>query len=331
MIANLAVSPLEREPVLRVLVTGIAGFIGSNTGALLVSEGHEVVGLDDLSTGRRANVPAGVTFVEGSCGDRDLVISLGRFDACIHFAGRIEAGISMDIPETFFAVNVADTMYLLEALIATGTPRFVFSSSAAVYGAVEDMPITEATPTNPESPYGESKLAVETFLHWLSERGRLRVASLRYFNAAGATNDHPEDHLPETHLIPLALDAASGRSGALQLFGTDYPTRDGTCIRDYVHVVDLARAHILAISALETHASIVCNLGTGTGSTIREVLDSVARVTGHEVPVDAVAARPGDPAAAVASNDRARSLLGWTLKAPDLDTIVRDAWIARAQ
>ena len=314
---------------MRVLVTGVAGFIGSTTAELLVEQGHEVVGLDDLSTGRRENVPDGISFVHASCGDETVVRSLGRFDACIHFAGRIEAGLSMEIPETFFAVNVADTVRLLAVLVDLGTPRFVFSSSAAVYGNASVSPITEDTPTNPQSPYGESKLAVERLLHWLSRQQRLRVASLRYFNAAGGTARHPEHHQPETHLIPLALAAATGRGAPLQVFGTDYPTRDGTCVRDYIHVRDLAAAHTLAMEALADQEDIVCNLGTGVGSTIREVLESIERVTGTAVPIHEVGPRPGDPPSAVASNERARTLLGWEPAFTDLDQVIRDAWLSR--
>ena len=313
---------------MRVLVTGVAGFIGSTTAELLVEQGHEVVGLDDFSTGRRENVPQGIRFVEASCGDEATVRTLGPFDACIHFAGRIEAGLSMEAPETFFAVNVADTLRLLSVLIELGTPRFVFSSSAAVYGNASVSPITEDTPTDPQSPYGESKLAIERMLHWLSRQNRLRVASLRYFNAAGGSLRHPEHHVPETHLIPLALAAATGRGEPLKVFGTDYPTRDGTCIRDYIHVRDLAAAHSLAMEALGEHHELVCNLGTGVGSTVREVLAAIERVTSRVVPIHEVDPRPGDPPSAVASNERARSLLGWEPKFTDLDQVIQDAWLA---
>jgi UDP-glucose 4-epimerase len=314
---------------MRVLVTGVAGFIGSNTAQRLLDEGHEVVGLDNLARGRRANVPAGVTFVEASCGDVSIIRRLGHFDACIHFAAFIEVAESMAQPEAFFENNVAASLRLFDALIATGTTKLVFSSSAAVYGNVSESPIEESAPTQPSSPYGESKLMVERALTWLAHQGRLRSASLRYFNAAGAGPDHGEHHVPETHLIPLALDAALGRRGPLQLFGTDYPTRDGTCVRDYVHVLDLAQAHILAIDALDSHTSLTVNLGTGTGSSIREVLDSVERVTNLAVPFDVADRRPGDPAQAVASNALARDVLGWAPRYDALDAIVFDAYQAR--
>jgi len=314
---------------MRVLVTGVAGFIGSNTAQRLLDEGHEVVGIDTLVRGRRDNIPAGVNFVEASCGDAAVVRRLGHFDACIHFAAFIEVAESMAEPESFFENNVSASLRLFNALIATGTPKVVFSSSAAVYGETVASPIEENAPTVPSSPYGESKLMVERALQWLAQRGRLRSASLRYFNAAGAGPEHGEHHVPETHLIPLALDAAMGRRGPLKVFGNDYPTRDGTCVRDYVHVLDLAEAHILAMAALDDHRSLTVNLGTGTGSSIREVLESVERVTGLPVPFDITDRRPGDPAQAVASNAFAQSVLGWEPRHAALDAIVADAYEAR--
>jgi UDP-glucose 4-epimerase len=314
---------------MRVLVTGAAGFIGSTTAERLMDLGHDVVALDSLVRGRRDNVPSRATFVEGECGDADLVRSLGRFDACVHFAARIEPAESMDRPETFFANNVGQSFTMLEALVATGTTKVVFSSSCAVYGNQVEMPIDEARTTNPHSPYGESKLMVEQGLRWMAAQGRLRAASLRYFNAAGATGAHPEGHDPEIHLIPLALDAALGRREVLAVFGTDYPTRDGTCVRDYIHVSDLADAHVAAIDALDQHDHLTLNLGTGIGSSILEVLESVRRVTGLEVPVRMAARRPGDPAQAVASYALARSTLGWSPETSGLDEIVADAYDAR--
>ncbi|MHB1905293.1 MAG: UDP-glucose 4-epimerase GalE [Acidimicrobiales bacterium] len=314
---------------MRVLVTGAAGFIGATTAEMLLDQGHEVVALDDLSTGRRENVPSRANFVQGRCGDAALVLSLGEFDACLHFAGRIEPASSMASPELFFDLNVAQSLTLMRALVQGGCPKVVFSSSAAVYGTQDAMPISEDRPTHPESPYGESKIQVETALHWLVARGRLRAASLRYFNAAGATPAHPERHDPEIHLIPLALDAAAGLRDGLDLYGDDYPTRDGTCVRDYVHVLDLARAHVLAISALDEHPEVVVNLGTGIGHSNREVLDAVRQVTGVDIAVRAAPRRSGDPAEAVASNARARALLGWTIEHDSLEGIVADAWAAR--
>jgi UDP-glucose 4-epimerase len=312
----------------RVLVTGGAGFIGSTTAELLLSEGHDVVVLDNLISGRVENVPVAATFVEGDCGDGALVRSLGSFDACIHFAGRIEPGESMKYPETFFANNVASSFGLLEALIHSGVERFVFSSSCAVYGDQVEMPIGEDRATQPHSPYGQSKLMVEEGLHWLASQGRIRAATLRYFNAAGGTVAHPERHRPEIHLIPIALEVVTGQRGHLDIFGNDYPTPDGTCIRDYIHVSDLARAHILAIGALDDQSELVLNLGTGVGSSNREVVDMVQNVTGQSFEVRYVERRPGDPAAAIASNERARDVLGWKLEHSSLENIVEDAWSA---
>ena len=309
---------------MRVLVTGAAGFIGSTTAELLLDEGHEVVALDSLVRGRRENVPGRATFVEGDCGDVELVKSLGGFDACVHFAARIEPADSMAFPETFFSNNVASTFRLLEALIQSGVVRFVFSSSCAVYGDQVEMPIDEDRATRPHSPYGQSKRMVEEGLGWLVRQGRLKAASLRYFNAAGGTLAHPERHTPEIHLIPIAFDAANGKRSHLDIFGADYPTPDGTCIRDYIHVSDLADAHVAAITALETQPELVLNLGTGVGSSI----DMVMKVTGAEFDVRFVGRRDGDPAAAVASNARARAALHWEPSKSDLENIVTDAWAA---
>ena len=314
---------------MRVLVTGAAGFIGSTTAELLLDAGHDVIALDDLSHGRRENVPTRATFVEGRCGDESLVSDLGTIDACVHFAGRIEPALSMVEPEEFLVTNVGETLALFRALVGAGCPKVVFSSSAAVYGAQDVMPIVEDRPTRPESPYGQSKLVVEECLHWLSVSGRMRAASLRYFNAAGATPAHPERHDPEIHLIPLALDAAAGLRPGLDLYGDDYPTRDGTCVRDYVHVVDLAAAHVLAIEALDDDPEIVANLGNGVGYSNLEVIDAVERVTGRRLNVRHAPRRPGDPASAVASNARAREVLGWRPEHPSLEGIVEDAWSAR--
>ncbi len=313
---------------MRVLVTGAAGFIGSTTAELLVAQGHDVVALDNLSASRRANVPTGATFVEGSIGDGDLVRSLGYFDACVHFAALIAPADSMREPERFFTNNVAQTFELLRALIDNAVPRFVFSSSCAVYGDKVTIPIDESHPTNPHSPYGQSKLMVEQALSWLSERERIATASLRYFNAAGATTAHPERHDPEIHLIPLTLAAAAGHRDGLDLFGTDYPTRDGTCVRDYIHVSDLAIAHALAIDALSSNRTLTLNLGTGTGYSNLEIIDAVRRVTGLDFEVRVAPRREGDPAAAVASNELARRSLGWELTHSALDEMVANAWAA---
>jgi UDP-glucose 4-epimerase len=294
----------------------------------MLARGHEVVALDNLVSGRAENVPSAATFVQGDCGDIDLVRSLGEFGACVHFAARIEPGESMKSPEHFFANNVASTLRLLETLVERDVERFVFSSSCAVYGDQVEVPIDESRPVAPHSPYGQSKLMVEEALSWLARLGRMRTASLRYFNAAGATLEHPERHNPEIHLIPIAFDVATGRRDELQIFGSDYPTPDGTCVRDYVHVSDLAEAHLLAIEALEHHQEITVNLGVGVGYSNRQIVDMVKHVTGLDFPVRYVARRPGDPAAAIASNSRARDILGWHPERSNLEEIVADAWSA---
>ncbi|MGA7834965.1 MAG: UDP-glucose 4-epimerase GalE [Acidimicrobiales bacterium] len=313
---------------MRVLVTGAAGFIGSTTAELLIQKGHEVVALDNLVTGRVENVPATATFVEGDCGDEELVRSLGGVDACIHFAARIEPGESMAFPEVFFDNNVASTFRLLHALVDSGVGRFVFSSSCAVYGNQAEMPIDESRSLAPHSPYGQSKRMVEEGLRWLVECGRMRAASMRYFNAAGGTLAHPEQHHPEIHLIPIALDVAIGKRDRLDIFGSDYPTPDGTCIRDYIHVSDLAEAHVLAIDALDDHPELILNLGSGIGYSNRQIADTVQRVTGVDFEVRFTERRPGDPAAAVASNDLAREVLDWEPENSAIDEIVGDAWAA---
>ena len=313
--------------IVRVLVTGGAGFIGSTTAELLVAKGHDVVVLDNLVSGRADNVPSGATFVRGDCGDVELVRSLGSFEACVHFAARIEPGESMKYPERFFSNNVGSTFRLLDALVQSGVGRFVFSSSCAVYGNQVVMPIDELRPPGPESPYGQSKRMVEEGLGWLVSLGRLRAATLRYFNAAGATLAHPERHNPEIHLIPIALDVAAGRRGHLDIFGSDYPTPDGTCVRDYVHVSDLAEAHVLAITAVD-HRELTLNLGFGVGSSNRQVAESVQRVTGRDFEIRYGERRPGDPAEAVANIDLAREVLGWRPERSDLEVIVNDAWAA---
>ncbi len=313
---------------MRVLVTGAAGFIGSTTAELLVSKGHEIVALDSLISGRKENVPVNATFVEGDCGDVELVRSLGSFDACVHFAARIEPGESMKYPEVFFANNVASSFRLLNALIQSGVERFVFSSSCAVYGDQVEMPIDETRSIQPHSPYGQSKRMVEEGLHWLVACGRLRAASLRYFNAAGATLAHPERHSPEIHLIPIALDVAAGRRPYLEIFGDDYPTPDGTCIRDYIHVTDLADAHVRAITALDDHPELILNMGSGVGYSNRQIAETVQRITNTDFEIRYTNRRPGDPAAAIASNERTRELLGWRPEHSDLDVIVGDAWAA---
>jgi UDP-glucose 4-epimerase len=259
-------------------------------------------------------VPVGVEFYQGSIADDFMAQALEGVDACIHFAAYIAPGESMEQPEKYFVNNVAATLTLIDRVVAAGVTKFVFSSSCAVYGDSVTVPIDESHPVAPHSPYGESKLMIEQALRWMSERRGLRAAALRYFNAAGGTLAHPERHRPEIHLIPLAFEAAAGRRDRMSIFGDDYPTRDGTCVRDYVHVLDLARAHVLALDALDRHPHLTLNLGSGTGYSNREVMEMVRRVTGVNFELEFVDRRPGDPAEAVASNELARETLGWELE-----------------
>ena len=295
---------------------------------------------DNLSHGRRDLLPAGVEFVEGELADRAALESLfvgatgqGRpFDGVLHFAALIEAGESMVRPEAYFRNNTASTLSLLEAILAHGPRRLVFSSTAAVYGEPESVPIKEDAQLLPTNAYGESKLLVEHMLAWLNRIHGLRYASLRYFNVAGAPEGSEgvtrgEAHEPESHLIPLVLDVALGRRAAIKIFGDDYPTPDGTCIRDYIHVSDLVDAHLLAFDALETQDRLILNLGNGQGFSVREVIESARRVTGHPIPAEVHPRRPGDPAVLIASSEEAIRELGWKPKYTQLDEIVRTAWI----
>jgi UDP-glucose 4-epimerase len=315
---------------MKVMVTGGAGFIGSATAAALVAAGHEVTAVDDLSRGRRTMVPHGAAFVAADVTDPaavERIVAGAGFDACLHFAALIEVGDSMQRPEAYFRTNTAGTAALLEVLLRHEVGRFVFSSTAATYGEPIRVPIDEDHPNDPTNPYGESKLMTERMLRWFGELHGLRSAALRYFNAAGAIGQHGErydEH--QTHLIPLVLSAAAGRRDAVRVFGTDYPTPDGTAVRDYIHVADLADAHVRALDALDTHARIVANLANGQGFSVREVIDTAEQVTGLSVPSVDEPRRAGDPAVLVASAERARTLLGWVPQRPALATIVGDAW-----
>jgi len=307
---------------------------------LLAESGHRAVVFDNLSHGKRDLLPTGVEFVEGELADRAAIDSLfiaasdqGQpFDGVLHFAALIEAGESMQRPELYFRNNTASTLSLLEAILAHGPRRLVFSSTAAVYGEPESVPIKEDARLLPTNPYGESKLLVEQMLGWLNRIHGLRYASLRYFNVAGAAEGpegvtRGEAHEPESHLIPLVLDVALGRRPSIHIFGDDYPTPDGTCIRDYIHVSDLADAHLLALDALETRDRLIFNLGNGQGFSVREVIESARRVTGHPIPAEVHSRRAGDPAVLVASSKKAIRELGWKPKYTKLDEIVRTAWV----
>ena len=314
---------------MRILVTGGAGYIGGTVARLLLAGGDGVTVYDNLSHSKRAAVAPGAEFVEGDVADRALMeetLRTGRFDGVMHFAALIEVGESMEKPEIYFRNNTAGTLTLLEAMLATGQKRLVFSSTAACYGEPETTPIAEDAKLAPTNAYGESKLMVEEMLRWFNRIHGLRYASLRYFNVAGAMEGYGEAHEPESHLIPLVLDVALGRKKSIQVFGEDYPTRDGTCIRDYIHVRDLADAHLLALAALKTQSRLIYNLGNGQGFTVREVIESARRVTGKAIAVEARARRAGDPAVLVASSEKIQRELGWKPKFADLDKIVASAW-----
>ena len=314
---------------MRVLVTGGAGYIGSVVADRLLRNGHSVTVLDNLSKGHREAVPAEAEFVLADTGDApvlEFIFEQGRFNAVMHFAASIEAGESVLHPEKFFDNNCARTLTLLQAVLKYRVPRFVLSSTAAVYGEPQRTPIPEDHPLEPTNPYGESKLIVERMLAWFHRVHGLRYASLRYFNAAGATPERGEAHNPETHLIPLVLEVPLGKRPAISIFGTDYPTKDGTCVRDYIHVDDLATAHLLALDALDEHSQLICNLGSGNGFSVREVIAIARQVTGHEIPVVEAPRRGGDPAVLVASSEKIRRLLGWKPQHSDMESIIRSAW-----
>jgi UDP-glucose 4-epimerase len=314
---------------LRILVTGGAGYVGGTVAELLLQKGHEVVVYDNLCHGFRSMIPAKAEFIEGELADRSKLEHLfgaRTFDGVMHFAALIEAGESMQKPELYFRNNTASTLSLFEAMLAKGVKRLVFSSTAAVYGEPESTPIVEEAPLRPTNAYGESKLLVEQMLTWLNRIHGFRYASLRYFNVAGAIDGRGEAHEPESHLIPLILDVALGKRKSIKIFGQDYPTPDGTCIRDYIHVQDLAEAHLLAFEGLAQREKLICNIGNGQGFTIRQVIESARRVTGHPIPVEEAPRRPGDPAVLIASSDKIGRELGWKPKFDKLDDIVASAW-----
>lgn len=314
----------------RFLVTGGAGYVGSHLVAALVERGDSVVVLDNLRTGHRAAVPAGAKLVVAdlaNAGTVDSLLADGPWHAVFHFASMTQVGESMRLPFRYLIDNVGNGMRLIEACVHHGVGRFVLSSTAALFGTPDAVPIPEDAAIRPESPYGDSKWFLERTLHWAASVHGLRYATLRYFNAAGADPDgrFGEDHRPESHLIPLVIDAALGRRPELDVFGNDYNTPDGTCLRDYVHVTDLADAHLLALDHL-SHDSITVNLGNGTGHSVLQVIDAVERVSGRKVPYRMCPRRPGDPPVLVASSERARRELGWQPRFADLDDIVRTAW-----
>jgi UDP-glucose 4-epimerase len=313
---------------MNILVTGGAGYIGSATAETLLREGHSVTVYDSLITGHRLAVPAGATFVEAALENRQelsKVLASGRFEAVVHFAAFIEAGESMKDPGRFYFNNLANSLSLIEAARLADVKRFVFSSTAAVYRS-SDEPLTEDSPLGPTNVYGHTKLAVEQALDWYREIHGLRFAALRYFNACGSMPGRGEAHQPESHLIPRVLAVALGQEQAASVFGTDYATPDGTCIRDYIHIRDLVTAHLMALEALQTNERLIYNIGSGRGFSVREVLEMARRVTGHPIPAVELPRRPGDPARLVASSDKIRRELGWEPQYADLHDIVSSAW-----
>lgn len=313
---------------MNILVAGGAGYIGSVTSQMLVEAGHAVTVFDNLSKGHRDAAPAQARFIHGDLAQLDDIraaLETSQAEAVFHFAALIEAGESMKLPAKYLRANVSNTLNLLQACAEKGVQRIVFSSTAAVFAASDD-PLGEDSTIEPANLYGETKLMVEQMLGWFNKIHGLRVAVLRYFNACGAWGRLGERHSPETHLIPLTLLAAQDKRANISIFGTDYPTPDGTCIRDYIHVRDLGSAHLLALDYLATHEKITCNLGNGEGYSVRQVIDAARRVTGVDIPVVESQRRPGDAARLVAASARARQELGWQPHITNLDDIVRSAW-----
>ena len=315
----------------RVLVTGGAGYVGSVVVEELLRAGaSRVVVLDDLSKGHAEAVVSPATLVRGDFADQALVARVCKdeqIDAAVHMAAASLVGESVTNPAKYFHANISKGLLLLDALRDAGVGRFVFSSTAAVFGEPERTPIDETVPTSPTNPYGESKLAFEKALKWYGRAYGLRSVCLRYFNAAGATVHNGEQHEPETHLIPLVLEVARGKRASVQIYGDDYPTPDGTCVRDYIHVSDLARAHVLALVHLGGGGnSDIFNLGCGGGFSVKQVIDAARRITGHAIPATQVPRRAGDPAVLVASSERIKAALGWVPEKQSIDAIVGDAW-----
>ena len=315
-----------------ILVLGGAGYIGSHTARALVEAGREVVVADNLETGFRAAVPAGARFYEGDIRDRAFVDRLfenERIEGVIHFAANSQVGESMAKPLKYYDNNLCGTKTLLESMVAHGVLTIVFSSTAATYGEPERVPILENDRTEPTNCYGETKLSMEKMMKWVSAAHGLRFVALRYFNACGAQPDASigEAHNPETHLLPLILQVPNGQREAISIFGDDYPTPDGTCIRDYIHVCDLAQAHILALDyLLAGRENNVFNLGNGVGFSVREVIECARKVTGHPIPAEMAPRRSGDPAQLIASSKKAMEVLGWKPEQNDLETIIASAW-----
>ncbi len=311
---------------MKILVTGGAGYIGSVCAELLLDEGHEVGIFDNLSEGHRAALDSRAQFVQADLQDRhsiELALTAQKPDAVMHFAASALVGESMQDPSKYFRNNLANGLNLLDAMVGAGVGRIIFSSTCAIFGPPERVPIDETMPMRPINPYGESKLAFEKILRWYGEIHGLQFVSLRYFNAAGASEKFGEDHRVETHLIPNVLKVALGEKAHVEIFGTDYETPDGTCIRDYIHIRDLARAHILALDSNKTG---FYNLGTGGGSSVREVIDACRKITGRKIDIVEKARRPGDPPRLIASSEKIKRELGWKPQFQNLDASIESAW-----
>jgi UDP-glucose 4-epimerase len=311
---------------MKILVVGGAGYIGSVCAELLLNEGHTVCVFDNLSEGHRAAVDSRAEFIEGDLASEDRIqsaLSAFRPEAVMHFAASALVAESMTNPSKYFRNNIGNGLNLLDAMVATKVRRLVFSSTCATFGPPDRLPIDETLPQRPINPYGESKLAFERILRWYDELHGVRFVALRYFNAAGASENFGEEHRVETHLIPNVLKVALGQKEEVEVYGTDYETPDGTCIRDYIHILDLARAHLLA---LEAPASAYYNLGTGGGTSVREVIESCRKITGHKIPVAEKPRRPGDPARLVAGSEKIQRELGWRPQFQNIDAIIESAW-----
>jgi UDP-glucose 4-epimerase len=311
---------------MKIFVVGGAGYIGSVCAELLLDEGHEVFVFDNLTEGHRRAVDERARFIEGDLSDRGKIASAlreARPEGVMHFAANALVAESMENPSKYFRNNIGNGLNLLDAMLEVGVNRFVFSSTCATFGLPERVPIDEAAPQRPVNPYGESKLAFEKILHWYDEIHGLRFISLRYFNAAGASENFGEDHRHETHLIPNVLKVALGQKPHVEIYGADYETPDGTCIRDYIHILDLSRAHILALDAKQ---SAYYNLGSGGGASVREVIDCCRKITAKKVPVVEKPRRPGDPPRLIAASEKIKRELGWQPKFESLDAIIESAW-----
>ena len=312
---------------MKLLVTGGAGYVGSVCAAVLVEEGHDVTIIDNFSTGNREAVPAGARLVEGDVADVvEEVLAEGGFEGVVHFAARSLVGESVEIPADYWEHNVVTSLKLLNAMRAHGVKNLVFSSTAATYGEPKQVPITEDMPTQPTNPYGASKLSIDYIITSFAKAYGLGATSLRYFNVAGAYGSIGENRAIETHLIPLVLQVALGHRDKIFMFGDDYPTADGTAVRDYIHIRDLADAHVLALKTHTEGTHRIYNLGSGDGYSVKEVIEMCRKVTGHEIPAEIAPRRAGDPATLVASSEKIKAELGWNPTRTDLETIVTDAW-----